>query len=480
MAFENLSDRLQMALRRVTGRGKLNEKDIDEMMRDVRLSLLEADVNYKVVKEFTQNVKEQALGEKILHGLNPGQQVVKIVFDELKRIMGDDASGINLKMQGMSVIMTMGLQGAGKTTAIGKLANYLRKYEKKNPMLIAADIYRPAAVDQLVQIGKQLNVFVYQEGVNKKAWDIVQRGLTYAKDNGYDVVIIDTAGRLHIDEEMMDELVKVKQVSKPDEVLLVVDAMTGQDAVNVAKTFHDKLNATGCILTKLDGDTRGGAALSIRHITGVPIKFIGTGEKMDALDIFHPDRMAQRILGMGDTLTLIEKVTENIDEDEAMSMVEKLMSNKFNYYDLLKQFKMIKKIGSSKILGLLPGMKQVREAAKNMDDKQFEYMEAIIGSMTDEERKNPDLIDKSSKRRERIAKGSGRSVTEVNNLRKTLERQKEVAKQMSGMSEADMQEMQRKMQSGTVPRRAVPVFLLKNNYLIPKSDLIFPMMPPAF
>ena len=451
MAFENLSDRLQMALRRVTGRGKLNEKDIDEMMRDVRLSLLEADVNYKVVKEFTQNVKEQALGEKILHGLNPGQQVVKIVFDELKRIMGDDASGINLKMQGMSVIMTMGLQGAGKTTAIGKLANYLRKYEKKNPMLIAADIYRPAAVDQLVQIGKQLNVFVYQEGVNKKAWDIVQRGLTYAKDNGYDVVIIDTAGRLHIDEEMMDELVKVKQVSKPDEVLLVVDAMTGQDAVNVAKTFHDKLNATGCILTKLDGDTRGGAALSIRHITGVPIKFIGTGEKMDALDIFHPDRMAQRILGMGDTLTLIEKVTENIDEDEAMSMVEKLMSNKFNYYDLLKQFKMIKKIGSSKILGLLPGMKQVREAAKNMDDKQFEYMEAIIGSMTDEERKNPDLIEKSSKRRERIAKGSGRSVTEVNNLRKTLERQKQVAKQMAGMSESDMQEMQRKMQSGSMP-----------------------------
>ena len=451
MAFENLSDRLQMALRRVTGRGKLNEKDIDEMMRDVRLSLLEADVNYRVVKEFTQNVKEQALGEKILHGLNPGQQVVKIVFDELKRIMGDDASGINLKMQGMSVIMTMGLQGAGKTTAIGKLANYLRKYEKKNPMLIAADIYRPAAVDQLVQIGKQLNVYVHQEGVNKKAWDIVANGLAYAKEHGYDTVIIDTAGRLHIDEDMMEELVKVKQVAKPDEVLLVVDAMTGQDAVNVAKTFHEKLNATGCILTKLDGDTRGGAALSIRHITGVPIKFIGTGEKLDALDVFHPERMAQRILGMGDTLTLIEKVTENIDEDEAMSMVEKLMSNKFNYYDLLKQFKMIKKIGSSKILGLLPGMKQVREAAKNMDDKQFEYMEAIIGSMTDEERKNPDLIEKSSKRRERIAKGSGRSVTEVNNLRKTLERQKQVAKQMAGMSEDDMKAMQRKMQNGSVP-----------------------------
>ena len=453
MAFENLTDKLTKVFKNLRSKGRLTEEDVKLALKEVKLALLEADVNYKVVKEFTQNVKEQALGEKILHGLNPGQQVVKIVFDELKRIMGDDASGINLKMQGMSVIMTMGLQGAGKTTAIGKLANYLRKYEKKNPMLIAADIYRPAAVDQLVQIGKKLNVYVHDEGVNKKAWDIVQNGLVYAKEHGYDTVIIDTAGRLHIDEDMMEELVKVKQVAKPDEVLLVVDAMTGQDAVNVAKTFHEKLNATGCILTKLDGDTRGGAALSIRHITGVPIKFIGTGEKLDALDVFHPDRMAQRILGMGDTLTLIEKVTENIDEDEAMSMVEKLMSNKYNYYDLLKQFKMIKRIGSSKILGLLPGMKQVREAARNMDDKQFEYMEAIIGSMTDEERKNPDLIDKSSKRRERIAKGSGRSVTEVNNLRKTLERQKQMAKQMSGMSEADMQEMQRKMQSGQVPRQ---------------------------
>lgn len=454
MAFESLSDRLQMALRRVTGRGKLNEKDIDEMMRDVRLSLLEADVNYKVVKEFTQNVKEQALGEKILHGLNPGQQVVKVVFDELKRIMGDEAAGLNLKMNGMSVIMTMGLQGAGKTTAIGKLANYLRKYEHKNPMLIAADIYRPAAVDQLVTIGKQLNVFVFEEGVNKKAWDIVQHGLVYAKENKYDCVIIDTAGRLHIDEDMMDELVKVKQVAKPDEVLLVVDAMTGQDAVNVTKTFHEKLVATGCILTKLDGDTRGGAALSIRHITGIPIKFIGTGEKLDALDVFHPERMAQRILGMGDTLTLIEKVTENIDEDEAMNMVEKLMNDKYNYYDLLKQFKMIKKIGTSKILGLLPGMKQVREAAKNMDEKQFDYMEAIISSMTDEERKNPELIDKSSKRRERIAKGSGRTVQEVNKLRQSLEQQKKMAKQMSGMSESDMQRMQRNMQSGKVPNQS--------------------------
>lgn len=463
MAFENLSDRLQMALRRVTGRGKLSEKDIDEMMRDVRLSLLEADVNYRVVKEFTQSVKEQALGEKILSGLNPGQQVVKIVHDELKRIMGDEASSLNLKMNGMSVIMTIGLQGAGKTTAIGKLANYLRKYEKKNPMLIAADIYRPAAIDQLVTIGKQLGVYVFEQGIQPKAWDIVTAGLAYAKENNYDCVIIDTAGRLHIDENMMNELVEVKKVSHPDEVLLVVDAMTGQDAVNVTQTFHEKLNATGCILTKLDGDTRGGAALSIRHITGIPIKFIGTGEKLDALEVFHPERMASRILGMGDMLTLIEKATEDIDEDEAMSMVDKLMNDKYNYNDLLKQFRMIKKIGSSKILGLLPGLRQVKKAAQEMDDKQFDYMEAIIGSMTDDERKKPELIDKSSKRRERVAKGSGRSVTEVNRLRQTLEKQKQVAKQMSGMSEEDMQNMQKKM-SNPQNQRVQQQYIPKSGY----------------
>lgn len=442
MAFENLSDRLQMALRRVTGRGKLNEKDIEEMMREVRLSLLEADVNYKVVKEFTNNVKEQALGEKILSGLNPGQQVVKIVHDELKRVMGDESKGLMFKGSGQTIIMTIGLQGAGKTTAIGKLANYIRKYDKKKPMMIAADIYRPAAIDQLVQIGKQLGIEVYQEGVNKKAWDIVKNGISYAIENKYDCVIIDTAGRLQIDEVMMDELVKVKEVAKPDEILLTVDAMTGQEAVNVAKTFHEKLNATGCILTKLDGDTRGGAALSIRTITGIPIKFIGTGEKLDALELFHPDRMADRILGMGDVLTLIEKATENIDEDEAMDMYQKLMSNKFNYNDLKKQFKMIKRMGSiSKILGFIPGLSKMREMTSQIDDKQIVYMEAIISSMTEEERKNPDLINKSSKRRERIAKGSGRSVAEVNRLREALEAQKKMMKQMSGMSEADMQRM---------------------------------------
>ena len=458
MAFDNLSDRLQMALRRVTGRGKLNEKDIEDMMREVRLSLLEADVNFKVVKEFTNSVKEKALGEKILQGLNPGQQVVKIVHDELKRIMGDEASGLSFKVNGMSVFMTIGLQGAGKTTAIGKLANYLRKKENKKSLLIAADIYRPAAVDQLVTIGKQLGIEVYQEGVNKKAQDIVKNGLKYANENKFDVVIIDTAGRLHIDDEMMDELVDVKKISKPDEILLTVDAMTGQDAVNVARTFHDKLGATGVILTKLDGDTRGGAALSIRTITGVPIKFIGTGEKLDALEVFHPERMADRILGMGDVLTLIEKATESIDEDEAMNMMEKLMNNKFNYNDLKKQFKMIKRMGSiSKLIGFIPGLgKQMRDAASQIDDKQIVYMEAIISSMTEEERKNPDLINNSSRRRERIAKGSGRSVAEVNRLRQALDAQVKMMKQMNGMSESDIQRMSKNASSGVMPQGFAP------------------------
>ncbi len=458
MAFDNLSDRLQMALRRVTGRGKLSEKDIEEMMREVRLSLLEADVNYKVVKQFTNNVKQLAIGEKILSGLNPGQQVVKIVHDELKRVMGDEASELTYKASGLTVFMTIGLQGAGKTTAIGKLANYLRKKSGKKSLLIAADIYRPAAVAQLVTIGKQLGIEVFEEGVNKRAQDIVKDGLKHASENSFDCVIIDTAGRLHIDDEMMDELIDVKKIAKPDEILLTVDAMTGQDAVNVAQTFNEKLGATGVILTKLDGDTRGGAALSIRTITGVPIKFMGTGEKLDALEVFHPERMADRILGMGDVLTLIEKATENIDEDEAMSMMERLQSDKFNYNDLKKQFKMIKRMGSlSKLMGLIPGLgKSIREATNQIDDKQIIYMEAIISSMTEEERKKPDLVNQSSKRRERIARGSGRSVAEVNRLRQALETQVKMMKQMNGMSESDMQRMQNNLQNGQMPMNFQP------------------------
>ena len=441
MAENSLSSRLQMAMRRITGRGFLTEKDIDEMMREVRLSLLEADVNFKVVKQFINHIKEQAVGEKILKGLNPGQQVVKIVHDELKRVMGDEAEGIRYNINGMTTIMTIGLQGTGKTTAIGKLGVYIRKAEKKKVLFIAADVYRPAAIDQLVTIGKQIDIEVYEEGLID-ARTIVKNGLAYAKENKYDVVIIDTAGRLHIDENMMQELLDVKKIANPNEILLTVDAMTGQDAANVAKSFHDQLNATGAILTKMDGDTRGGAALSIKEVSGIPIKFSSTGEKMDAFEVFHPERMAQRILGMGDVLTLIEKATDAIDEDEAKNMMEKLMSDTFNYNDLLKQFKMIKRMGSmSKILGFVPGMGKIKDAAANIDDKQFEKMGVLITSMTEKERKDPKLIDQSSRRRERIAKGAGMSVAELNRLRQALDAQKKMMKKMMNMDERQLESL---------------------------------------
>jgi len=441
MAENSLSSRLQMAMRRITGRGFLTEKDIDEMMREVRLSLLEADVNFKVVKQFINHVKEQAVGEKILKGLNPGQQVVKIVHDELKRVMGDEAEGIRYNINGITTIMTIGLQGTGKTTAIGKLGVYIRKAEKKKVLFIAADVYRPAAIDQLVTIGKQIDIEVYEEGLID-ARTIVKNGLAYAKENKYDVVIIDTAGRLHIDENMMQELLDVKKIANPNEILLTVDAMTGQDAANVAKSFHDQLNATGAILTKMDGDTRGGAALSIKEVSGIPIKFSSTGEKMDAFEVFHPERMAQRILGMGDVLTLIEKATDAIDEDEAKNMMEKLMSDTFNYNDLLKQFKMIKRMGSmSKILGFIPGMGKIKDAASNIDDKQFEKMGVLITSMTEKERKDPTLIDQSSRRRERIAKGAGMSVAELNRLRQALDAQKKMMKKMMNMDERQLESL---------------------------------------
>lgn len=437
----SLSDRLQMFVRRATGRGRLTEKDVEEMMREVRLSLLEADVNFKIVKEFTNNVKEQALGEKILNGLNPGQQVVKIVHDELKRVMGEESVGLSYANTGLSTFMTIGLQGSGKTTAIGKMGLYIRKKDKKKVMLVAADVYRPAAIDQLVTIGKGLGIHVYEEGI-KDARVIVKNGLKYAKDNNYDVVIVDTAGRLTIDEDMMQELKDVKEILKPNEVLLTVDAMMGQEAANVAKSFHDQIGATGVILTKMDGDTRGGAALSIREISQIPIKFASSGEKMDSLEAFHPERMASRILGMGDMLTLIEEVTSNIDEDEAKSMMEKMMSDSYNYLDLQKQFKMIKRMGSiSKILGFIPGLGKMKEALSQVDDKQFDRINVIIQSMTEDERKYPELIDKSSKRRQRIAKGAGVEVSDVNRLRDSLVQQKQMMKQMSNMDEKQMERL---------------------------------------
>jgi signal recognition particle subunit SRP54 len=437
----SLSQRLQMAMRRITGRGSLNENDIDEMMREVRLSLLEADVNFKVVKTFIADVKEKAIGEKILKGLNPGQQVVKIVHEELKKIMGDEASELNINPSGLTTIMTIGLQGSGKTTAIGKLGVYIRKTYKKKVLFVAADVYRPAAIEQLKVLGKQVSIDVYEEGITD-ARKIVRNGLEFAQKERYDIVIIDTAGRLHIDEAMMQELIDVKEIARPREILLTVDAMTGQDAANIAKSFHDQLNATGAILTKMDGDTRGGAALSIRTVSGIPIKFSSTGEKLDAFEVFHPDRMASRILGMGDVLTLIEKATEAIDEDEAKNMVEKMMSNSFNYNDLLKQFKMIKRMGSiSKLIGFIPGMGKIKNAASQIDDKQFDKMSVLISSMTEEERKKPDLIANSSRRRQRIARGAGMQVADLNRLIQALETQKQLMKKMGNMDEETLEKM---------------------------------------
>ena len=441
MPFESLSERLGMSLRRLTGRGRINENDIDEMMKEVRVSLLEADVNYKVVKAFIKDVKEKSLGERVMKSLTPGDQVLKIVDEELKMLMGEEATPINMNPNGTTVILLAGLQGSGKTTHAGKLAAYLRKTYGSRPLLVAADIYRPAAVNQLVTLGKQLNIDVYEQGTSKKPEDIVKEALAYAKSKSNNVVIIDTAGRLSIDEALMQELVNIKQIAKPHEILLAVDAMTGQDAVNVAIQFNNALSVTGCILTKLDSDTRGGAALSIRYMTNIPIKFCGMGEKLDQIEVFHPDRMASRILGMGDVLTLIDKATENIDETEAMNMAERLQKGYFNYYDFLKQLKMIKRMGSLKsLLGLIPGMgKQLKNI--DIDDKKFVYIEAIIGSMTNEEKKNPELVNTSRSRKERIAKGSGRSYPEVNNLTQQFETMKKQMKQMMGLSEDEMEKM---------------------------------------
>lgn len=441
MAFENLTSRMQMAFRRLVGKARLTEADMEEMLREVRLSLLEADVNYKVVKEFTEEIKELAFGERILKGLNPDQQVIKIVSDELKKLMGSDAVSIQFKDNDITVIMMVGLQGTGKTTTAGKLANFLRKTYQKKPLLVAADIYRPAAIDQLETVGKQLNIPVFSLGISEKPVHIAEKALKYAKEQGCDLVIIDTAGRLHINETLMDELVSIKKVVKPGEILLTVDAMTGQDALTVTTAFHEALSLSGCILTKLDGDTRGGAALSIRKVTGIPIKFSGTGEKLTDLETFHPERMASRILGMGDIVSLAEKAAEEIDETEAMSMMEKMMTGTFNFNDLLKQLKMIKRMGAlSGILKFLPGMSGIQSLDK-VDDRQLVYIEAIIHSMTPEERKKPELVERSSGRRSRIARGAGRSTTEVNRLLSMLEKQQKMFRQMSSMKPETLEKL---------------------------------------
>ena len=419
MAFENLSERLQNTIAKLTGKGKVSEADVKEMMREVRLALLEADVNFKVVKEFVKKISERAVGTEVMKSLTPAQQVVKIVNEELVDLLG--GSNVELNQGGkITTVMMVGLQGAGKTTTAGKLALKVKKTMKKKPLLIAADVYRPAAVQQLKTLGKQLDIEVFY--VDKDPVDIVKDGLAFAKENYFNYVIIDTAGRLHIDELLMDELKNIKAAT-----------MIGQEAVNIATSFDEQLDITGLVLTKLDGDTRGGAALSIKSITGKPIKLVGMGEKMNDLELFHPERMASRILGMGDVLTLIEKAQASIDEDEAKKMQEKILNQSFTFEDFLTQLEQVKKLGSLKdILGMIPGMGKLKNMNLDaVDEKQFVYIEAIIKSMTIEERQNPDIINVP--RRKRIAQGSGRPLNEVHKLIKQFEEMRKMMKQFGGL-----------------------------------------------
>lgn len=426
--FESLGDRLQNAIHKIKGYGKITEDNISDMMREIRLALLEADVNYKVVKEFTNTVKEKALGEEVASSINPGDLFVKIVKDELTELLGGEQADICLKGN-PAVLMLVGLQGSGKTTTIGKLANFLRKKHAKKPLLVACDVYRPAAIDQLKQIGKQLSIEVYDEGKGNPV-EISENAISYAKEKGYDYVLIDTAGRLHIDEELMDELENICTEVHPDEILLVIDSMMGQDAINVITGFHDKLPLTGVVLTKLDGDTRGGVALSVRHLTHVPIKFIGVSEKLDGLDSFDPERMAGRILGMGDIVSLVEKATDAIDEKEAEKTAKRMQQGKFDLEDFLSTMKQMKKLGPlENILKLLPGAKKMGLTNVKIDPKQLAHIEAIVLSMTPKERRHPEIIKAS--RKTRIASGSGTSVQEVNKLLQQFDQMKKMMKQFS-------------------------------------------------
>ena len=433
--FENLSDRLERSFKILKGEGKITEINVAETLKDVRRALLDADVNYKVAKSFTDTVKQKALGMNVLTAVKPGQLMVKIVHDELVKLMGGESVGLKLENK-PAIILMSGLQGSGKTTFSGKLANLLKTKEHKKPLLVACDVYRPAAIQQLKVVGESVDVPVYSELDSKNVNAIAENAIKEAKSNGNDVVIIDTAGRLAVDAEMMDEIESLKKHVNPDEVLFVVDSMTGQDAVNTAKEFNDRLDFDGVVLTKLDGDTRGGAALSIRTVVTKPIKFIGTGEKMDALDVFHPARMADRILGMGDVVSLVERAQEQFDEEEAKRLQKKIQKNKFDFNDFYNQIQQIKKMGNLKDLAaMIPGVgKAIRDV--DIDDNAFKGIEAIIQSMTPKERTNPEILNNS--RRQRIAKGSGTNIQEVNRLIKQFEQTRKMMKMVTGSKMAGM------------------------------------------
>ena len=440
--FDNLSDKLDKALHVLKGHGSITEVNVAETLKEVRRALLDADVNFKIAKNFTTTVKQKALGQNVLTSLQPSQLMVKIVKDELTTLMGGDAAGINLKGS-PSVILMSGLQGSGKTTFSGKLANYLKTKKSKNPLLVACDVYRPAAINQLHVVGDQIGVEVYSDPENKDPVAIATKAIAHAKTKGHNVVIIDTAGRLAVDEPMMQEIENVHKAIVPSETLFVVDAMTGQDAVNTAKTFNDRINFDGVILTKLDGDTRGGAALSIKSVVDKPIKFIGTGEKMDAIDVFYPDRMADRILGMGDVVSLVERAQEQFDEVEARKLQKKIAKNQFGFDDFLKQINQVKKMGSMKdLVGMIPGAGKAMKDV-DIDDDAFKHIEAIIHSMTPSERSIPSSINTS--RKKRIAKGSGTSVQQINQLLKQFQQMSKMMKMMQGGGGKKMMQMMQNM-----------------------------------